>query len=70
MTTKNLTGNYPSGYAIATAITTLNVETGANVGGSGLTDAATYVTISNYGAISNAGPQATAAAAITFADGG
>ncbi len=55
MTTKTLTGNYPSGYAIAAAITNLYVNTGVNVSGNGLTDATTYVTIFNSGTVGGNG---------------
>ena len=50
MTTKTLTGAYPTGYSLASGVTQLIVSQTANVGGTGVS-AAYAATISNYGTI-------------------
>ncbi len=50
MTTRHLTGVYASGYAVAAGVTTLIVDAGARVYGSGVS-AGAYLQIDNYGTI-------------------
>ena len=65
MTTKSISGAYPSGYYLNPRFTTLNILTGGSVGGAGVTTSATQAsTINNKGFVD--GTQN----GITLSDGG
>jgi len=65
MTTKTITGSYPSGYALNATYLTLNIAASAIVGGAGVTTVSTQLsTINNLGTV-----QGTANG-ITLSDGG
>ena len=62
MTTKTITGSYPSGYDLNASYDTLNVASTANVGGAGITTTSTQpstinnvITLSDGGTMTNNG---------------